>query len=51
MIDECAAIPLPLVKQLMGPYLIFMASTIHGYGSIDTAQGEPVVIDECDGIQ
>ena len=29
-IDEAAAIPLPLVKQLMGPYLILMASTING---------------------
>ncbi|KAI4171414.1 MAG: hypothetical protein LQ343_004270 [Gyalolechia ehrenbergii] len=31
VIDEAAAIPLPLVKKLMGPYLVFMASTIHGY--------------------
>ncbi len=31
MIDEAAAIPLPLVKKLMGPYLVFMASTINGY--------------------
>ena len=31
VIDEAAAIPLPLVKQLMGPYLVFMASTINGY--------------------
>ena len=31
VIDEAAAIPLPLVKALMGPYLVFMASTIHGY--------------------
>jgi N-acetyltransferase 10 len=31
VIDEAAAIPLPLVKKLMGPYLIFMASTINGY--------------------
>eukprot|EP00041_Stephanoeca_diplocostata_P033631 m.1116422 g.1116422 ORF g.1116422 m.1116422 type:complete len:1015 (+) comp24376_c0_seq2:198-3242(+) len=30
-IDEAAAIPLPLVKALMGPYLVFLASTIHGY--------------------
>ena len=29
-IDEAAAIPLPLVKKLLGPYLIFMASTING---------------------
>ena len=31
VIDEAAAIPLPLVKSLLGPYLIFMASTINGY--------------------
>lgn len=31
IIDEAAAIPLPIVKRLMGPYLIFMASTINGY--------------------
>ncbi|XP_060695058.1 RNA cytidine acetyltransferase [Hemiscyllium ocellatum] len=31
VIDEAAAIPLPLVKKLLGPYLVFMASTINGY--------------------
>eukprot|EP01135_Chromosphaera_perkinsii_P005386 Nk52_evm67s343 gene=Nk52_evmTU67s343 len=31
VIDEAAAIPLPLVKNLMGSYLVFMASTINGY--------------------
>ncbi len=31
VIDEAAAIPLPLVKQLLGPYLVFMSSTINGY--------------------
>lgn len=31
VIDEAAAIPLPVVKKLMGPYLVFMASTINGY--------------------
>lgn len=30
VIDEAAAIPLPLVKSLLGPYLVFMASTING---------------------
>ena len=30
VIDEAAAIPLPLVKALMGPYLVFMASTVNG---------------------
>jgi N-acetyltransferase 10 len=31
IIDEAAAIPLPLVKAMLGPYLVFMASTINGY--------------------
>lgn len=31
VIDEAAAIPLPLVKKMLGPYLVFMASTINGY--------------------
>ncbi|KAJ3127246.1 N-acetyltransferase 10 [Physocladia obscura] len=31
VIDEAAAIPLPLVKALLGPYLVFMSSTINGY--------------------
>lgn len=31
VIDEAAAIPLPLVKDLMGPYLVFLSSTINGY--------------------
>ena len=31
IIDEAAAIPLPVVKKLIGPYLVFMASTINGY--------------------
>eukprot|EP01094_Clydonella_sp_ATCC50884_P023743 TRINITY_DN576_c0_g1_i2.p1 TRINITY_DN576_c0_g1~~TRINITY_DN576_c0_g1_i2.p1 ORF type:complete len:1048 (+),score=416.78 TRINITY_DN576_c0_g1_i2:107-3250(+) len=31
VIDEAAAIPLPFVKRLLGPYLVFMASTINGY--------------------
>lgn len=31
IIDEAAAIPLPVVKRLLGPYLVFMASTINGY--------------------
>lgn len=31
VIDEAAAIPLPLVKSFFGPSLIFLASTINGY--------------------
>ena len=31
VIDEAAAIPLPIVKRFLGPHLVFMASTINGY--------------------
>ncbi|CAH1391873.1 unnamed protein product [Nezara viridula] len=31
VIDEAAAIPLPLVKKMLGPYLVFLSSTINGY--------------------
>lgn len=31
VIDEAAAIPLPLVQGLMGPYLVFLSSTVSGY--------------------
>ncbi|MFH4980783.1 hypothetical protein AB6A40_007492 [Gnathostoma spinigerum] len=32
VIDECAAIPLFIVKELMsGPYIVFLASTVNGY--------------------
>lgn len=31
VIDEAAAIPLPLVRNLLGPYLVFLSSTINGY--------------------
>ncbi|KAI3920749.1 hypothetical protein MKW98_005575 [Papaver atlanticum] len=31
VIDEAAAIPLPIVKSLFGPYLIFLSSTVTGY--------------------
>lgn len=30
-IDEAAAIPLPTVKKLLGPYLVFISSTVNGY--------------------
>jgi tRNA(Met) C34 N-acetyltransferase TmcA len=30
VIDEAAAIPLPYVKSMLGPYLVFLASTING---------------------
>jgi N-acetyltransferase 10 len=31
VVDEAAAIPLALVRNLMGPYLVFLSSTINGY--------------------
>jgi len=31
VIDEAAAIPVTLVKKLLGPYLVLMASTVNGY--------------------
>ncbi|KAK9163956.1 hypothetical protein Syun_004858 [Stephania yunnanensis] len=31
VVDEAAAIPLPTVKSLIGPYLIFLSSTVNGY--------------------
>ena len=31
VIDEAAAIPLPVVKRLLGTYLVFLCSTINGY--------------------
>jgi len=31
VIDEAAAIPLPQVRALLGPYLVFLASTVNGY--------------------
>ncbi|XP_062513855.1 RNA cytidine acetyltransferase-like [Corticium candelabrum] len=31
VVDEAAAIPLPLVRSLLGPYLVFLSSTVNGY--------------------
>ena len=31
VVDEAAAIPLPLVKQLLGPFVVFLSSTVTGY--------------------
>ena len=31
VVDEAAAIPMPQVRQLLGPYLVFLASTVNGY--------------------
>ena len=31
VIDEAAAIPLPIVRRMLGPYLVFLCSTVNGY--------------------
>ncbi|XP_058179742.1 RNA cytidine acetyltransferase 2-like [Rhododendron vialii] len=31
VIDEAATIPLPLVQSLLGPYMVFLSSTVNGY--------------------
>lgn len=31
VVDEAAAIPLPWVRRLLGPYLVFLSSTVNGY--------------------
>ena len=31
VVDEAAAIPLPHVRKLIGPYLVFLSSTVNGY--------------------
>lgn len=31
VVDEAAAIPLPYVQALLGPYLVFLSSTVNGY--------------------
>jgi len=31
LIDEAAAIPITIVKQLIGPYLCVLSSTVNGY--------------------
>ena len=31
VIDEASAIPLIHVKRLLGPYMVFLSSTINGY--------------------
>lgn len=31
VIDEAAAIPLPLIESMLGPYVVFMCSTVTGY--------------------
>ncbi|XWS33239.1 hypothetical protein CRYUN_Cryun22dG0064400 [Craigia yunnanensis] len=35
VVDEAAAIPLPVVKSLLGPFLVFLSCTVNGYASAD----------------
>ena len=43
VIDEAAAIPLPLVRAMLGPYLVFLCSTVNGCASIFLS-GNPLCI-------
>ena len=38
VVDEAAAIPLPVVKQLLGPYLVFLCSTVNGFAASPTSE-------------
>ncbi|KAF2284285.1 hypothetical protein GH714_020234 [Hevea brasiliensis] len=38
VVDEAAAIPLPVVKSLLGPYLVFLSSTVNGHWSFFVAK-------------
>jgi tRNA(Met) C34 N-acetyltransferase TmcA len=42
VIDEAAAIPLPYVKSMLGPYLVFLASTINGL--VNSVGTEDIII-------
>ncbi|GJZ99781.1 RNA cytidine acetyltransferase 1 [Tanacetum coccineum] len=46
VVNEAAAIPLPIVKSLLRPYLVFLSSTVNGYEdfneSIRYASGDPL---------
>lgn len=43
VIDEAAAIPLPLVRAMLGPYLVFLCSTVNGYEGAPAGIVETVV--------
>lgn len=44
VIDEAAAIPLPVVRQLLGPYLVFLCSTVNGYEGTGEKEGWACVV-------
>jgi N-acetyltransferase 10 len=31
LVDEAAAIPLPYIRRMFGPYTLVMSSTVNGY--------------------
>ena len=43
VIDEAAAIPLPVVKAMLGPYLVFLCSTVNGWGPSASPGSHPLV--------
>lgn len=43
IIDEAAAIPLPLVQAMLGPYLVFLCSTVNGYEGVSYALCAPAL--------
>lgn len=45
VIDEAAAIPLPIVKKMLGNYLVFFATTISGYEGTGRALSMKLVAD------
>lgn len=45
IVDEAAAIPLPIVKKMLGPYLVFLSSTVSGYEGTGRALSMKLVAD------
>ncbi|MCD7470158.1 hypothetical protein HAX54_009819 [Datura stramonium] len=49
VVDEAAAIPLPVFKTLLGPYLVFLASTVKGFVSYTKEPPLPIYVASCTG--
>eukprot|EP00331_Platyophrya_macrostoma_P004230 CAMPEP_0176422884 /NCGR_PEP_ID=MMETSP0127-20121128/9978_1 /TAXON_ID=938130 /ORGANISM="Platyophrya macrostoma, Strain WH" /LENGTH=1044 /DNA_ID=CAMNT_0017803777 /DNA_START=105 /DNA_END=3239 /DNA_ORIENTATION=+ len=45
VVDEAAAIPLPTVKRMLGPYLVFLSTTVSGYEGTGRALSMKLVSD------
>ncbi|GAA0146893.1 RNA processing factor [Lithospermum erythrorhizon] len=43
VVDEAAAIPLSFMESLVGPYLVFLSSTVHGYEGTGRALSKKLV--------